>query len=228
MIDFIFLKIPFITYIASLAVIIPIILGIITVKNWIKTPLQIIFLYCIIHSFFESVAWYYVFNHEQNHFLNNTLTYVDTVFLGYYYYCLSLNSVYKKVISVINILAISIILWSHFTTGRDYNRIDSFAHSISNISLIGVSLLFFYQLLNNLDVKNLFSYSYFWINVAILIYFSGVFFVDIFAEFITFNKDESITQFWNTKDYLLFFHHIFLAIGLWFSKTPPQLSPSSK
>jgi hypothetical protein len=228
MLDAILLIIPLITVAASLIVIVPILIGIMTIKNWLKTPLNIVFYYCLIYSIFELVAWYYVLNHRQNHFLANSVIYLDLIFWGFYFYKITLNHITKKMIILIIGLSICIALWSHLGTGRDFNRIDSFANSISNISLIAIVLLFFYQLLNNLDTKDLLSYSHFWISVGVLIYFSGVFFVHIFSEYITFSKNESLISFWITKDYLLFFQRIFLAIGLWFSKTPPQLSPSSK
>ena len=224
----ILLKIPLITIVASLTIILPILVGSITVKYWIKTPMQIVFLYCVIYSIFETVAWYYVLNHWQNHFLANSVIYLDLIFWGYYFYHIIKNSIARKVVIGVIIISICTVLWSHFATGRDYNRIDSFANSFSNLTIIGVVLLFFYQLLNNLDIKNIFKYSHFWICVGVLIYFSGVFFVHIFSEYLTFSKDETLINFWLTKDYLLIFQRILLAIGLWFSKTPPQLNPSSK
>lgn len=228
MFDVVFLKIPLITVVASFIVVVPIIFGTATIKFWWQTPLKVVFYYCCVYSLFEGVAWYYVLNHWQNHFLVNTIAYVDTLFLGYFFYSILSNPIHKTIVVVLIVFTIIMVLWSNLEADKSYNRIDSFAQSISNISLIAMSLLFFYQLLNNLDVKNLFLYPYFWVSVAILVYFSGVFFVNIFGEYITFNKDKSITQFWNTKDYLLLFQRILLAIGLWFSKTPQQLSPSSK
>ena len=150
------------------------------------------------------------------------------LFLGCYYYLILEALILKKIVLYLVGLALIIIFWSHLTTGRDFNRIDSFALSIENICIISMVLLFLYQLLNTLEVQNLLTYSHFWIGIAVLIYFSIVFFVEIYAEYVTFSKDESIIQYWQIKQYLTFFQRIFLAIGLWFSKTPQQLNSSSK
>lgn len=222
------LKISTIVFLASITVIFPIIIGSITVKKSKYNPLNTIFIYCIVYAIFEVIAWYFALNSLQNHFITNIFSYIDIIFWGIYFYQISQNTLTKKIVIILSITTFIIVLWSHFETNRDFNRIDSFAQSIGNLSLIAMALLFFYQLLNNLDTKNLLTYPHFWICVGVLVYFSGVFFINIFAEYITFNKDSSITQFWNFKNYLLFFHRIFLAIGLWFSTTPQQLNPSSK
>ena len=229
MIYSILLRIPLITVIASAILIVPIFLGIINMKEWKKDDsLRVIFVYCIIYALFEIIGWYYALNHWQNHFLSNTLTYLNLYIWGYYFYTVIFNLNHRKVIALIVTISTIIMFWSSFTNVNGYNYIDSFVHSVSNIAILAMSLLFFYQLLNNLEINNLLNYSHFWISVGVLVYFSGIFFVHVFAEFITFNKDDSVVQFWSVEDYLLFIQRIFLAIGLWFSKTPQQLSPLSK
>ena len=229
MIHSILLRIPLITVIASAVLIVPIFLGTINMKEWKKDDsLRVIFVYCIIYALFEIIGWYYALNHWQNHFLSNTLTYLNLYIWGYYFYTVIFNLNHRKVIALIVTISTVIMFWSSFTNVNGYNYIDSFVHSVSNIAILAMSLLFFYQLLNNLEINNLLNYSHFWISVGVLVYFSGIFFVHVFAEFITFNKDDSVVQFWSVEDYLLFIQRIFLAIGLWFSKTPQQLSPSLK
>lgn len=228
MISFILLKIPVIYVVASLSLMAPVTLGTINIKEIRKTSLMVIYLYLIVYVILEVVAWYYALNGFQNHFIANLGSYLDVLFLGYYYYLILEALILKKIVLYLVGLALIIIFWSHLTTGRDFNRIDSFALSIENICIISMVLLFLYQLLNTLEVQNLLTYSHFWIGIAVLIYFSIVFFVEIYAEYVTFSKDESIIQYWQIKQYLTFFQRIFLAIGLWFSKTPQQLNSSSK
>jgi hypothetical protein len=222
------LKIPIIDLMASLAVVLPIVSGTITTWKSLNISLKTMLLYCIIYSIFEVVAWYYALHHWQNHFLHNTVSYLDILFIGFYFYQILEISWSKKIVILLVIFTLILTVWSHLGTGRDFNRLDSFALSVGNLAMIFMSLLFFYQLLNTLEIKNLLTYPHFWICVGILIYFSGAFFTFIFAEYIAFSKDEAITQYFQIQAYFLFFHRIFLAIGLWFSKTPPQLSPSSK
>ncbi len=221
-------KIPIIVYFSSLMLILPIIVGSINIKELKGTPLIILLAYCLVFGCMEITSWYYALHGWQNHFVDNLVNYIDIFFIQYFYFCILNNPIHKKIIIAISVIALLVILYSNFGDFRDFNRIDSFAKSFVDMVIIFTSLLFFYQLLNNLEVKNLFQYSYFWITTSILIYFSGVFFVNIFAEYITFNKDESITHYWVLKEYLTIFHRILLAIGLWFSTTPIQSNLSSK
>jgi hypothetical protein len=221
-------KIPILIYLTSLILILPIIIGSINIKGIKNTPFLIIFIYCICYLVLEIISWYYALNKLQNHFVDNLSTYLEIILIGYFYFKIISNPAQKKIVLLILAISLILILWSNLGTGRDFNRIDPLASSIGNIGLIAIALIFFFQLFNNLEVKNLFIYPHFWISIAVLIYFSGIFFVNVFAEYITFNKDESIIQYWIIKQYLTFFHRIFLAIGLWFSTTPIQSNLSSK
>lgn len=215
----ILLNIPFISVAASLALLCPLIIGSIKAKEISKSPLKIIFIYCIVYSFFEILAWVYALNSWQNHFIENSVKYCEILFLGYYYYLLTRNKAHKKLIVLLICFSLSLILWSNFATVQDFNRLDSFSNTIGNICIISIVLLFFYQLLNSVEINNLFIYAHFWIAVAILVYFSGVIFIYLFAEYITFSKDSSIIQFWVIKEYLMTFHRIFFAVGLWYASS---------
>ncbi|MDZ7898726.1 MAG: hypothetical protein U5N85_12000 [Arcicella sp.] len=223
------LKISSITLIASLSLIVPLIIGTINLREIRNNHYGVLYWYLIIYAIFEVIAWYYALNGLQNHFLGNTVIYLDLFFIGWYYYLILSDETQKKIVLGSILIATIIVIWSHFATGRDYNRLDSFALSVENIVIILISLLFFYQLLNSLEVKNLFIYSHFWIGTALLSYFSVIFFLDLFAEYVAFNKNKDFaSSYWDIKEYLTFFHRIFLAIGLWFSKTPIQSNLSSK
>ena len=225
---FILTNIPAVIYLASFILILPIIIGSINIKEIKRTPFQIIYIYCIAYFVLEIISWYYALNKLQNHFVDNLSTYLEVILIGYFYYKVINNRTHKKIVLLLLTLSLFCILWSNLGTDRDFNRIDSFSGSIGNICLIAISLIFFFQLFNNMEVENLFIYPYFWISIAVLVYFSGIFFVNVFAEYITFNKDEAIIQYWIIKQYLTIFHRIFLAIGLWFSTTPIQSNLSSK
>ena len=216
-------------YFASLSLILPLIIGSIRLKELKPQKLLPIFVYVCIYAIFEIIAWYYVLNAWQNHFIGNTVIYLDLFFISYYYYNLLNNSRLKIAVVILFFISLVLIIWSHLFTEKDYNRLNSIALSIENLTITTFSLFFFYQLLNSLNITNLFTFPHFWIAVAILIYFCVIFFVDIFAEFITFNNNKAFAHsYWDIKDYLTFFHRIFLAIGLWFSITPTQSSLSSK
>ncbi len=219
--------ISFVSLFASSMLILPLIIACLNLKEINKSPLKVIFIYCVVFSIYEVVGWIYALNGWQNHFISNTISYTDVIFWGYYYYMIIINKRAKNAIIALVSIALILITWSHSGIGKDFNRIDTFAHSITNISLITIVLMFFYQLLNNLAIENLFKYPHFWIAIAVLIYFSGIFFMDIFAEYIAFSKDINVTKYWDIKEYLTFIHRVFLALGFWFYKPAVLLKNSS-
>ena len=207
----IFVTIPLISITNSLILIYPLIMGIINIKEVRKSPLKVIFNYCILLTFIEILAWIFVLNGWQNHFINNSINYIDVCFFGYYYTLVIKSKGLNNLIKGLIVVSIILIGGSHI--GREFNRIDPFSHSVVNITMICMALIFFYQLLNNLEIKNLLTYSHFWIGVSILLYFSGVFFMHIFSEYIAFNTNEAITDYWYIREYLSFAQRIFLGIG---------------
>ena len=174
---------------ASVSIMAPIIIGVFILYKQQYTNLRIVVIYCFIYAVFEIIAWYHALNHLQNHFLFNILSYIDIIFWGVFYYSILEKTVTKKIVIFLVTVTLILTFWSHFGTGRDFNRMDSFALSVGSISLIAMSLLYFHQILNNLEIKNIFIYPFFWINVAVLIYFSGSFFSFIFAEYIAFSPE---------------------------------------
>ncbi len=222
----ILLAIPLITYVSSLALIIPVTIGIINANDVYKSPLKVIFSYCLIFCCFEVIGWIYALNGWRNHFISNSILYTDVILWGYYYYLIIKNKTQKQFIIGLMCLALMLIIWSH--AGRDFNRVDPFGESILNIYLIIISLMLFYQLLNNLEINNLFTYPHFWISIAVLLYFSGVFFMYVFSEYLSDSKQKSVYQFWFIKDYLLLIQRVFIGIGLWYSKELVQSKNLSK
>ncbi len=225
MIEMILLRYSLIVYFSSLILILPLIIGGINIKEVKQSPLKVIYTYCILHSIYDILAWVYALNGWRNHFISNTISYTDIIFWGYYFY--KIIEVKSLRYALIGLVSIALILVTLSHIGADYNKINSSAQSITNITLITIALMFFYQLLNSLEIGNLFIYPHFWIAVAVLIYFSGIFFINIFAEYITFNKDRTISIYWDIKDYLTFTHRVLLAIGFWFTKTTIQLKNAS-
>ncbi len=222
----IFALFPIIVYSSSLMLLFPLIIGMINISDVRLTSVKIVHNYCIVISLFEVMAWVFVYNGWQNHFINNTMCYVNVLFFGFYYIHTLRNAVQVNLIKGLMFISIIATMWSN--VGKDFNTIDSIAQSITNITLIAMSLIFFYQLLNNLEVPNLFTYAHFWISISILMNFSGIFFTLIYSEYIAFSKDPNVVRYWFITDYASFVQRAFLGIGLWYSKELIQNKASIK
>ena len=213
--------------ISSLFVLFPLFVGIVR-YNILTTSSKIIFYYVIVSTLVEIIAWITIYYHQTNHWLSNISNIIEFSFLSYYFTIiltvLKVNTLVKY-FSIIILLAIILLTFSDY---KNINHYNSTAYIITCFVLMTYSMIHFYELLNSLNVPKLSYYSHFWISVGVLLYFSGCFFVNLFSEIVLFGNDKSTNQLWLIYHCSLIIYRIFLAIGLWFSKTPPQLSPSSK
>lgn len=214
--------------ISSLIILLPVISAIIN-QDKLSYPLKIIKIYCVGTLIFEILCWSIIllpFSNHQNHWTINVFNIFEIFILGYYFFVLIVNKRLKAVVKYLTLISMLIISLLTMLNLDDFNKYDTITHSVTYLALMLFVLIHFYEILYFNDSLNLGRYPYFWIASGVLIYFAGSFFVNLFGSIILFN-----TSF---KGYLLIYYilliifRIFLAIGLWLSKTPPQLSPSSK
>ena len=77
-----------------------------------------------------------------------------------------------------------------------------------------LSILFFYELLKNLKVDNLFKYPYYWIACAILFRFGMVFFTVIFTELIYLDM-EVYKYIWLIVIFSSIIYNLLITKGIW-------------
>ena len=214
--------------ISSLIIILPTMLAILCRKD-LSNSLRIISFYVFGSLFFEILCWAIIllpFSNHQNHWVLNILNVFELICLSYYFLITIKSDRLKQLIKVIALSSLFLIICITLVNFKDINRYDNLTHSIVYITLIFFALLNFHEILYSEETFILYNYTYFWIASGILIYFSGVFFINLFGDIILFSNQ--LKDYWLIYYILLIIFRIFLAIGLWFSKTPPQLSPSSK
>ena len=195
----------------------------------LSNSLRFISFYVFGSLFFEILIWAIIlfpFSSHQNHWVLNIFNVFELICLSYYFLITIKNVRLKQLIRVIALLSLFLVVSITLVNFKDINRYDNLTHSVVYITLIFFALLNFYEILYSEETLILYNYTYFWIASGILIYFSGVFFINLFGDIILFSNQ--LKDYWIIYYVLLIIFRIFLAIGLWFSKTPQQLSPSSK
>lgn len=216
------------SYGSSLAILFPLIVVFIRRKYLLTTELKIMIVYIISSMIIDVLATYWArVLHRQNHFILNIYAVVECVLLILMYREVLINKVVKKATLFVSTLftLFSVVL---FTDVLGFLKFNSFVNAISCLLIITCVLAYFFQLLQTLTVQKLSVTPMFWISVACLLYFSGNLFLFLYGETLLFHSSPFIKQLWLIYFLLLFIFRIFLAIGLWFSKTPLQLKSSSK
>ncbi len=99
------------------------------------------------------------------------------------------------------------------------NTVNNFSASVESIILIFYSLFFFYYVLNNLIFENLLSTPVFWLNTAILFYFSGNLILFVFSNHM--ERIDSIKYgiLWSViHTFFNVIYNVFLSLGFWKAK----------
>jgi len=220
------MKIGLTTFISSLVVFLPLII-IILRKKYLTKELKILFLYVIASIGFEifSITWAKIL-HIPNHFILNTFALTEGILISSIFQEAFINKKLKKntFILIIIYTLVSIYL---FIMPNGFFKFNSIVNALSCLLIIVWVFVYFYQLLQTLQVIKLYTLPLFWISVGCLLYFSGTLFIFLYSDTILFQKEPILYyQLWNIYYVLLFVFRVLLAIGLWFSKTAFQLSNS--
>ena len=95
-------------------------------------------------------------------------------------------------------------------TGLD--QVDTLAITIESIAMIIFSMLYFAQLIEKKRIK-LIQFPMFWINAAILLYFSGSFFLFLFSTYI-FSDAEQYYEYWSVHNAFVIIRDILFTVAM--------------
>jgi hypothetical protein len=133
------------------------------------------------------------------------------VFRGYF------NS--KKINSlsvVLIILFVGFSIYFAFFMGG-LPGLNSYPRGIECFILLGFSLYFYFNLLQNLQVEKVYSFPMFWITTAILVYFAGNLFLFVAGNDLLNVSKEITREFYKIHSVLNILKNLLFAYGLWLS-----------
>jgi hypothetical protein len=91
----------------------------------------------------------------------------------------------------------------------------SLIRSSRDVLMIINALLFFYALMKDPLERNLMTYPMFWINSAVLFFFSGTFILSFFRDYIVLVLKDDITGYWAFRNFFRFAFCLVLAYAGW-------------
>lgn len=137
----------------------------------------------------------------------NIYTLLETLMLSLIFYKVSTSKAARKVILIgfvgyLIYYACAFIFFNEFSfslirSGRDF-------------LMILFPVMYFVQLLHDLPEDNLFKFPMFWINSAILLYFSGTFVLSYFRDYIILVLKDDAAGFWAFRNFYNFAYFLIL------------------
>lgn len=179
--------------------------------------------------FSEILSWYTAINYIQNHYISNIFIPFEFLCLSYIYWMVLTTPNFKKIVKIVVFFVFGYQIISNIVFWESFNRFNSVANALPNLGLMLFVILYFYELLNEEQKIKLLRLPMFWISSGVLFYVSIGFFLNIFGEFVYFSGSKDFQKLSIIIESISgITYHTLLTIGLWFSKTPQQLSTSSK
>ncbi|MEJ0031144.1 MAG: hypothetical protein WDO15_12550 [Bacteroidota bacterium] len=121
----------------------------------------------------------------------------------------------------VSILAIVFILFGivNLIFIQGHEKMNLYTLAFGAVSLILISLVYFYLLIKELPTESITRLPMFWINTAILIYYSGTFFQYLLTDYLINVLKGDIVNTWTIHNFLGFVFYVIVSVGLWLNRS---------
>lgn len=205
----------YIGYISVFATFSTLFVAILRNKTLVK-EMRVLFLYVIIAAFVEILSSIFTKLNIQNLYLINLFTVAECTILSLFYIQILTTKKYSIIIYTLLFCFCGIFIYDVIFL-HGFNSMAIFPIIVESFILIGLSLFYFYELARRMEYINILDNPLFWVNSAILIYFSGNLFLFIFSNYILTQPNNRL---WNLHDILNIIYNVLLIIAFW--KTPKK------
>jgi hypothetical protein len=186
---------------------------------------KVLFIYYLCSTFLLFVASFlviYTAADIENNWLYNIFYLITICILSYYFYKILNNKIKKYVI--IFLLVINVILFVFYDiisglfyyvfydiiSGLFYHGFNEYVYAICFISIVVYALLYFDQLLRNVNEHNILYEFNFWLVSGYLLYFLGCFIIILFYRSVNVDERGSI---WSLQNIILFLSSVVTLTG---------------
>ncbi len=202
---------------SSALCLIPFVVSLINIKR-ITSYLSPVFFLIVISVIIEIINILFSRLGYSNNYILHYFTAVEFALISLFY-SFFFKTYFKPLL--INLL-IPVFLLASYIDYRVYglNSTYNFSPSVECIVLIIYSFFFFYYALKNLIFENLISTPVFWINTAILFYFSGNLILFIFSNYMAKSDIVKYGMLWGViHTFFNLLYNVLLSFGFWKTKS---------
>lgn len=168
------------THVALGTAFFPVTVAISKFKTQIKT-LKLLSVFIIFNGVTEIVNYFFVKNWLNSLPIHHIFTVVEfsiALIISWMIFFPLRRKWFQLLAIIIIVLCISILDIAYFESIWTLNSIP---RMIQGLSMIALSIAFFYKIFNDVETYQLLRYPYFWLYAGWLIYFSGTFFLFVYS-----------------------------------------------
>jgi hypothetical protein len=175
-----------------------------------NAQLRILLAYLLLSLVVElGSLWIILVLHTQNLHLLRAYSVIELLLLAYLY-IYELRYQKLRILWPAGLLVFRFLL--HFLLPEHEIR---FFGLFSCLLMISLSCIYFYRILDTLEVPVLTRHYFFWINTAVLFYFGGTIFISVFENFIMSASIAVGSMLWIIQLICNIVFHLLLGMGIW-------------
>jgi hypothetical protein len=208
----------FISVVADFSMLIPIIVLIIRKTNVRHTANKLVVSYILLLFIRNIVTFCMTQFGIYNIYLYNWHNLISFILIAILYYTILQNR-YFKLFALISVFASIVIIFLDYQSLFDIKTVDfnRFSYNVAGCIAIILIMMYFYELIQSLQIPKLNTYPLFWFSAGALFYYSGTIFPYVFINS-TFNNLEARDRYWMIDSSLSIIFSLFLGLALWYMK----------
>jgi len=199
--------------VSGYSILLPLTMGIFRLST-LRKELKTLLLFIFIAAAFELITIYMASIEVESISLFPIYILIEFFFFVVIYRMVLVSDLWKRVILYSAIVfAILFVLNLFFFWESD--KMSSYIRSLESILIIVFTLAYFYQAIENLLVPSLNQDPMFWVNTALLVYFSGNLIFFIISNYLLEQSRQLLMEAYLIHSILIIIRNLLFTIGLW-------------
>lgn len=200
-------------YLSGLSILLPISAGVIKFKT-LDNPSRVLLFYACISATTEVLSFLYSDNEKVYFTIQNSFVFLEFLLLSIVFY-LELSSKVWRSIVLVSLVLYFIYSSAFYLNAKTFFVSENLLSIIESVLLICFSVYFFYKIQVDLNVPKLKNYSFFWLNIGIMLYFSSSFILFLFNDFLTTCSKSDFEELWSLHLLANVTFNTLIAVGIW-------------
>jgi hypothetical protein len=205
-------------YLSIGSVALPFICCLIKLKT-LNLTLRVLFIYVIVAAVTELLSFQLAATNNIGPYnaVQNTFTLLECLLLGLIYYLEFKQPLSRRIILLLILVYLAIAFWALLYV-KSFTQPNNIISTLESCLMIGLAISFFYKVNSELNIPRLKEYYFFWLNSAVLIYFSTSFFLFLFDGYLSKYGFKSFYLLYGVHELTNIACNILFAIGIWKTK----------
>lgn len=210
--------------IANISVIsslLPILAFLLLKRNWTERLKWVCFCIILVSLMADLVNEYLASHKQSNLWVINIYFLVDSLLIFYFFFRnFKGRHTYQRLIMVL--LTVLVISWCWHVFNNGIRTLDSWSNGVETLSIIVLSILFFYDQLTKPESLFVYSTPVFWIVVGVLVYKAGTFFLFLYFNTLEQSEKEIFGNYYIINSAFLMLRNILFTIAFTIRDQPKK------